>query len=144
MKSCSKCGVDKAESEFYTNRASADGFTSACRVCINADQKARRERLNASRPPDWKQKTADMAAYQREWLAKRPGYMASYMKKWYAKNKDRMIVKQRVRDAVRSGKMVKQPCHVCGELKVEAHHPDYSRPLDVVWLCKAHHREVHS
>ena len=144
MKSCSRCGVDKPLSEFYANSASGDGFTSACKVCMSADQKARRERLNASRPPDWKKKTADMTAYLKEWKKANPGYMTKYMKDWYAKNKDRMSVKQKVKYALKTGKLVKTPCHVCGELEVEGHHPDYSRPLDVVWLCKAHHREVHS
>ena len=36
----------------------------------------------------------------------------------------------------------RQPCEVCGE-KAEAHHPDYSKPLDVRWLCKRHHMIEH-
>jgi hypothetical protein len=35
------------------------------------------------------------------------------------------------------------PCEVCGALSAEAHHKDYSRPLDVVWLCRKHHMELH-
>jgi hypothetical protein len=45
--------------------------------------------------------------------------------------------------AVRSGKILKSPCFVCGVAEVEAHHYDYNKPLDVTWLCKQHHREVH-
>ena len=45
--------------------------------------------------------------------------------------------------ALRMGKLVKTPCMVCGEVEVEGHHPDYSRPLDVVWLCRKHHMEIH-
>ena len=45
--------------------------------------------------------------------------------------------------AVEKGIIKKLPCFICGN-KAEAHHPDYSRPLDVVWLCKPHHRETHS
>jgi hypothetical protein len=38
------------------------------------------------------------------------------------------------------GRLVKQPCAVCGSTeKVEKHHKDYLKPLDVVWLCRAHH-----
>jgi hypothetical protein len=33
---------------------------------------------------------------------------------------------------------------VCGATKTEAHHTDYSRPLDVVWLCKHCHRLLHN
>ena len=47
------------------------------------------------------------------------------------------------RRAIKSGKLVPQPCKVCGCVDVEAHHPDYSKPIDVVWLCAEHHREIH-
>lgn len=47
-----------------------------------------------------------------------------------------------VNRATREGRLQKQPCFVCGG-KALAHHPDYDRPLDVVWLCQIHHKEVH-
>jgi len=45
--------------------------------------------------------------------------------------------------AVRDGVVKRQPCEVCGELKSEAHHSDYSKPLEVRWLCFYHHRLIH-
>jgi DNA-directed RNA polymerase subunit RPC12/RpoP len=48
-----------------------------------------------------------------------------------------------VTSAIRAGRLVRQPCEVCGAVKVDAHHDDYSRPLDVRWLCRAHHRQHH-
>jgi predicted nucleic acid-binding Zn-ribbon protein len=48
------------------------------------------------------------------------------------------------RTALKRGKLTRTPCHICGDEKVEGHHPDYSRPLDVVWLCKAHHLAIHN
>ena len=36
-----------------------------------------------------------------------------------------------------------QPCCVCGSKKSQRHHPDYSKPLVVVFLCAAHHKELH-
>jgi len=48
----------------------------------------------------------------------------------------------KVRNAIRSGKLRPQPCIVCGE-KAEAHHSDYSKPLDVDWLCRKHHALWH-
>ena len=59
-----------------------------------------------------------------------------------------------VQYAVKVGKLVRQPCTECGisgESKdgrsfVQAHHEDYSKPLDVVWLCfkchDAHHKKT--
>lgn len=46
--------------------------------------------------------------------------------------------------AVKSGRLVKSPCRDCGSLDVQAHHKDYSKPLDVIWLCGPHHREEHA
>lgn len=49
-----------------------------------------------------------------------------------------------VRRAVASGALVRKPCEVCGEKRVQAHHEDYAKPLKVRWLCAMHHRRVHS
>lgn len=46
--------------------------------------------------------------------------------------------------AIASGKLVRQPCEVCGAPEVEAHHDDYSKPLAVRWLCPEHHRAHHA
>lgn len=44
---------------------------------------------------------------------------------------------------VKRGKVKKGPCEVCGSLDVEPHHDDYSKPLQVHWLCRTHHLELH-
>ena len=48
-----------------------------------------------------------------------------------------------LREAVEVGDVVRQPCEVCGEKKVQGHHMDYSKPLEVKWLCGKHHRQWH-
>lgn len=58
-----------------------------------------------------------------------------YPEKWSARAK--------VRYAVKVGKLEKLACAVCGDIKSSAHHEDYSKPLEVVWLCGQHHRERH-
>jgi len=42
-------------------------------------------------------------------------------------------------NAVRDGKVVREPCLVCKKAFVEGHHEDYSKPLEVMWLCKSCH-----
>lgn len=55
----------------------------------------------------------------------------------------RRAAHKKARDAVwsalRSGKLKRKPCEVCGAAKTEAHHLDYSKPLLVRWLCEDHH-----
>lgn len=51
---------------------------------------------------------------------------------------------ENVHDAVKAGKLKRQPCEVCGSIKrIHAHHDDYSKPYDVKWLCPKHHVEWH-
>jgi hypothetical protein len=53
---------------------------------------------------------------------------------------DRVNARRLVYNEIRSGRLIKQPCEICGDLKVQAHHDDYAKPLEVRWLCKKHHR----
>lgn len=46
-------------------------------------------------------------------------------------------------NAKTKGLITVEPCNICNAVKVEAHHPNYSKPLDVIWLCKLHHTELH-
>lgn len=48
------------------------------------------------------------------------------------------------RKAIYSGRLIRQPCEVCAATTVEAHHDDYSKPLEVRWMCPAHHHEHHA
>jgi hypothetical protein len=50
----------------------------------------------------------------------------------------------RLRYAVKMGEIIRRSCEVCGKDKVEAHHEDYTKPLDVIWLCPMHHKRLHA
>ena len=58
---------------------------------------------------------------------------------------------QRAKDNCRSyagsylkrGKITRSACRTCGEEKAEMHHPDYTKPLDIVWLCRPCHMQLH-
>jgi hypothetical protein len=62
---------------------------------------------------------------------------------WKTSHPKRRAAQVKLGNAVRDGKVVPLPCLICGE-KAEAHHPDYDRPLDVVWLCPPHHKQAHA
>lgn len=43
----------------------------------------------------------------------------------------------------RKGKIKQQPCESCGSEDSEMHHDDYSKPLDVKFLCRPCHMGLH-
>lgn len=43
----------------------------------------------------------------------------------------------------RRGYLKRKPCSGCGHRIAEKHHEDYSKPLDVVWLCRECHLQLH-
>ena len=50
--------------------------------------------------------------------------------------------------AIKRGILKRGPCHLCGrtengKVPMAAHHEDYFRPLDVIWLCARCHAAVH-
>ena len=66
-------------------------------------------------------------------------------KRWDAANHVKKLAAGKVAKAIRAGKLIRWPvCEVPGcTAKPEAHHADYSLPLDVTWLCDHHHKETH-
>jgi hypothetical protein len=59
--------------------------------------------------------------------------------RWRANNPEKVRAHSRVAHAVRRGDLVRQPCEECGSTETHAHHDDYSKPLEVRWLCAVHH-----
>jgi hypothetical protein len=60
-----------------------------------------------------------------------------------ARHPERIRAKDAVNNALKRGKLVRKPCEVCGNPRTDGHHPDYSKPLEVQWLCQCHHIELH-
>ena len=69
---------------------------------------------------------------------------ASHSKAWNVANPEKRRAQKNVEYALKSGKLIRQPCERCGAIeRIQAHHDDYSKPLDVMWLCQVHHKERH-
>lgn len=74
---------------------------------------------------------------------------ATYMRAWRKANP--MTPEQAVKDNARSyanvyrrrGALTPEPCEDCGNPEVVMHHDDYSKPLQVNWLCQEHHEALH-
>jgi len=113
--------------EFYRHPRMADGRLGKCKACTKTDV---RRWYWSTRPA--------RAEYERS-RANLP-----HRRALSRKNRQKSEARIAVNNAIRDGRLVRQPCQVCGvTARVEAHHDDYSRPLDVRWLCFTHHCEVH-
>lgn len=113
----------------------------ACNECGAAFEQDKRQRgtcLPCRRKyfAEWRAKSK-LKSGVREHLS---NYQRQYVKT--EKGQSRLKAKGLLRNAVRRGELVKQPCEKCGD-KAQAHHPDYSKPLEVQWLCREHHMEAH-
>ena len=58
---------------------------------------------------------------------------------WRQRNLHKVAAHSAVARALRKGTLVKEPCEVCGDVNVHAHHDDYDKKLEVRWLCPLHH-----
>lgn len=41
------------------------------------------------------------------------------------------------------GILISQPCQICSNTIAEMHHSDYTKPLDITWLCRVCHMNEH-
>lgn len=149
MKTCFKCGEVKPLADFYKHKAMADGHLNKCKDCTKADAlQHRADNLEAVRAYDRERGSLPHRVAARAEYQKTDAYAASLAKsvrKYRADNPDRYKAHTAVSNALRDGRLVPWPkCAVpdC-DCAPEAHHPDYSRPLDVVWLCDSHHKAAH-
>ena len=125
MKTCSTCGTPKPLSEFHKRKGSADGHMGKCKACRKAWQQANLEK-GARASAAWRRSQKGQA--------------------WRSRAVVRMKARARaaVLAAVKSGTLIKTACERCRRPDTEAHHPDYSRPLHVIWLCIPCHTLEHS
>lgn len=147
MRTCRLCKVEKPLDDFYKNQKAACGLESRCKECAKANIHTARirniehykafDRARANHPD----RVAARAAYIKTEAGKAAAQRAK--RKYYDSHPERRAANLAVSRAIRDGRLKKLPCFVCGELVVEGHHPDYGQPLDVVWLCVKHHKEIH-
>lgn len=144
MKTCFKCHKEKERSEFYSHRMMGDGLLGKCKECTKADSARRIERKKQD--PVWR---AQERARCREKskkeriLGKIKPIKQETRQKWDAANREKKHAHRLMFRAIRSGKLVRLPCEVCGDPNSHGHHHDYSKPLDVWWLCPVHHGQAH-
>jgi hypothetical protein len=67
-----------------------------------------------------------------------------YAREYYKKHTDIKKVHLKTNYAIKTGKLERKPCIVCGKPEAQAHHEDYLKPLEIIWLCPQHHKRRHS
>lgn len=115
---CRVCGKGAGEVKFYGS------CKSRCATCENKQRYAERKK-------NWTDEE------------KRAQYERIY--KWSRENKEKIAARKAVLYAVKVGKLRKpSKCSKCGKVaNLDGHHPDYSKKLEVIWLCRECHQKLH-
>ncbi len=126
MKTCKDCRAEKEDSDFY-------GIQGECKECTQ-----KRVRLNYKKNLEYYKKYEVIRSKR----PKRKKQILLSQRKQRQKFPHKYLARQAVFRAVQKGLLIKKPCEICGKKKVEAHHQDHHKALEVNWLCKKHHLEA--
>ena len=149
MKVCRECKVEQPLQNFYKHAAMGDGHLNKCILCVKS-------RVNKHRDAN----VEAIRQYDKE-RANKPHRVNA--RKAYQQTEDGKSAKKRAMDAykkrypmayaahvitgnaIRDGKLIAASCcSVCGSMtNIEGHHDDYTKPLEVRWLCKQCHTAWH-
>lgn len=149
MKVCRECNTEKPLSEFYKHAAMADGHLNKCIPCVKARVGKHRE-ANLEKIQAYDKARANKphrVKARKEYLKTEAGKqskkkaMAAYHKRYPMTYAAHIIAG----NAIRDGRLIPAACcSVCNLTeKIEGHHDDYTKPLDVRWLCESCHKEWH-
>ena len=146
-KKCYICKEEKTKSldNFYADKSRSSGLSSNCKKCyrtskynpIKAKERVKRYRLK------YPEKNREL--YRLSYI-KGKKQKQEYKKKWYLLNKHKVRAHRLVGRALKNGLLLKESCSKCGTIRSVAHHEDYSKPLEIIWLCQRchviHHRTL--
>ena len=133
-KECFKCKSVKLLELFYKHPNMPDGHVNKCKECNKNDVTANRNKnIEKIRSYD----------RQRAKETSRIKAVTEISKAWRNEDKRRSVAHSAVARAIRNGSLFRLPCVRCAEVKSLAHHEDYDKPLEVMWLCQPCHKQRH-
>lgn len=142
-KTCKGCGEHKPLAEFYADKTTKDGLRGKCKSCMNAYVKQWRKES----PEKWRKIQVVYMERHRENSKRsrhKTGRYRDYTKVYSATHPLENKARRKASYAIETGVLWREPCAYCGsDMNVDAHHPDYAKPLDVVWLCRPCHTVEH-
>jgi len=135
---CGRCSAFFPKTGFYRKKRTLLGITWECRACHSKTSVASRDKDRArARDAEYMRRARQrdpLKFRERERLAarRRP-------------RNERTTARQLLNAAVRTGRISKPTeCRRCGNVsRLNGHHHDYSKPLDVEWLCNRCHGKEH-
>ena len=134
MKTCFKCKAVRPLTEFYKHAAMSDGYLNKCKECAKKDSlNHRNQNLEKIRAND----------RERGKSPERKKLKALINKRWRDEDTRRQKAHNAVRRAIVSGALERKCCERCGNEKSLAHHEDYDKQLEVMWLCQPCHKQRH-
>ena len=148
MIKCNYCTIEKQESEYYEcNKI-------YCRKCLRTKQRERYRKRKAGilRNPllTDAEKKERQRVYYRKWYAEKGrenrNRYDETTETWLKAHPEATKAKTKLHWAVKTGKLERPIfCDQCREIrKINAHHPDYTKPLEVIWLCHSCHKILHN
>lgn len=171
QKTCANCSKEKMLTEFVKHKRYKDGYYSQCKACSYAKTKAwtivnqdKKREIRARYRKENREHIREMD--RKNYIENQEIRLESARKaqaKYYQTEKGRSKYKEQgklvrrrfpekcrarslLSNAIVDGKIVKPKiCSLCGsgEFSIDAHHPDYLKPYDVVWVCKPCHGILH-
>ena len=130
-KVCKKCEEKKHIIEFYIHKQMGDGRLSFCKECVKERVRNHAHTEHGRQnEKEWNKTEKGKAKYKR------------HTQRFRRLNPEKYKATGIANNALRSGKLIKKPCEVCEREDAEKHHDDYSKPLEVRWLCRKHHRLI--
>lgn len=136
---------------FYKHSQMKDGHLNKCIDCSKKDViKNRNKKIEYYREYDRERGSKPDRVLKRKEYQERmktegkwPEMRKRYTNNYRKKNLHKYFANHKVSNAKRAGRLEKEKCSICGNKKTEAHHPDYRKPLDVMWLCDKCHKQEH-
>ena len=148
MKKCTTRRENKLDSEFTKDRSRKDGLNYICKICQSKKDKRYRENYKEEiriRHEKYRETNKMKIKVQGEkYYENNKKRIMAYHKKYYWEHLKESRARGKFQHYIKKGAIIRQSCEICSEPKSEGHHPSYDKPLDVIWLCRKHHKREHS
>lgn len=143
MKKCKKCNKNLAVSSYYKHRQMANGILNICKTCTKKRvSKHRRKNIERIRAYDRSRGNRQDASYRKYYYQKNKEISKMSKLKYIIENPEKRSAHNIVTKYILNGS-IKKPTNCstkgCSKKKIQAHHDDYSKPLDIMWLCTSCH-----